>query len=232
MQAAHPEMTGAIGRASAILKDGRLVPDASGTSAQVLSSKGDDTYTVTTTACPCEARHQAEVVAAREQAEWGDAAQAAKPCKHMSAWKLYLRLTGTVPETVRQEAPSDELPPPAAAREAHSRTRAIPPEHIVYLKDAKGTPTPFVKYTGLLLLAHEEGLQSLTETWTLNEPELSLAQAVATFADGRTCTGCGDSTPTNTRVGGHWRRMALTRAKARALRDALGVDVCSFDEID
>ena len=43
-----------------------------------------------------------------------------------------------------------------------------------------------------------------------------------------------DATPANTnrKVAVHFRRVALTRAKARVLRDALGVDLVSVEELD
>jgi hypothetical protein len=44
---------------------------------------------------------------------------------------------------------------------------------------------PFVKFAGLLQLAHDRGLVSLTVDWTSNDADLSLAHAVATFQDGR-----------------------------------------------
>ena len=72
----------------------------------------------------------------------------------------------------------------------------------------------------------------LSAVWTHNDAEVSLAHAVAIFADGRR-EESGDSSPQNAKnIGLHWRRMALTRAKARALRDALGVDECSVEEME
>ena len=92
---------------------------------------------------------------------------------------------------------------------------------------------PFVKFAGLLQMAHEKGLVGLSEGWTYNDAELSLAHAVATFQDGRTFEGSGDATPGNVtkKVVPHFRRVALTRAKSRALRDALNCDLVSVEEL-
>ena len=92
---------------------------------------------------------------------------------------------------------------------------------------------PFVRFAGLLQMAHERGLVALTADWTFNDTELSLAHAVATFQDGRRFAESGDASPGNvTRlVAVHFRRVALTRAKARVLRDALGVDLVAVEEL-
>ncbi len=82
-------------------------------------------------------------------------------------------------------------------------------------------------------MAHERGLVALTADWTSNDGELSLAHAVARFSDGRVFKESGDATPANTnrKVAPHFRRVALTRAKARVLRDALGVDLVAVEEL-
>ena len=92
---------------------------------------------------------------------------------------------------------------------------------------------PCVKFAGLRQMAHERGLVALTADWTYNDTELSLAYAVATFQDGRHFEEAGDATPANTnrKVAVHFRRVALTRAKARALRDALGIDLVAVEEL-
>jgi hypothetical protein len=111
--------------------------------------------------------------------------------------------------------------PEAPAPEPAVPSKRVVPAHFIQSLQGK----PFIKFVGLLQMAHDEGLQSLTGAWTYNDAELSLAHAVATFADGRVFAGSGDSTPQNAKnIGLAWRRMALTRAKARALRDALGID--------
>ena len=105
--------------------------------------------------------------------------------------------------------------------------QGVPPQHVVLIQGK-----PFVKFTGLLQMAHERGLVALTADWTFNDAELSLAHAVATFQDGHRFEESGDATPANTNrtVAVHFRRVALTRAKARVLRDALGIDLGAVEE--
>jgi hypothetical protein len=92
----------------------------------------------------------------------------------------------------------------------------------------------FILYHGLLFLAHQRGLMSLAASFTHVDTEVALAQATAVFADGRSYTEAADSTPGNVgaQVKPHWRRMALVRAKARCLRDALAVSICSLEEVE
>ena len=103
----------------------------------------------------------------------------------------------------------------------------IDPRHVVTIQGR-----PFVKFAGLLDLAHQRGLQELRVSWTYNDAGLSLAQAVAVFPFG-TFTECGDASPESVtkKVALHFRRVACTRAAARALRLALGVEVCSVEEL-
>ncbi len=88
-------------------------------------------------------------------------------------------------------------------------------------------------YTGLLALAQQQGLQSLDVRFIDVQAEMATAIATATFQDGRSFTECGDATPgnVNTNIKPHFARMALTRAKARALRDALNIGMCSVEEL-
>jgi hypothetical protein len=140
-------------------------------------------------------------------------------CKHRIAAGIQKRAMQAVQTPAEQALEPMEVSLPAVP--------AIAPEHIVELHGKR-----FVTFAGLLALAHTRGLTSLTADWTYNDVALSLAQAVAVFPFG-TYTECGDATPDNVtkKVSPHFRRVALTRAKARALRDALNIDMVSLEEL-
>jgi hypothetical protein len=91
----------------------------------------------------------------------------------------------------------------------------------------------FIQYGGLLTLAQQRGLVSLKVDFISVTSELALARAEAVFADGRTYAECADATPANVgaQVRPHFPRLALTRAKARTLRDALGVTMVAVEEL-
>jgi len=92
----------------------------------------------------------------------------------------------------------------------------------------------FIQYAGLLAMAHEQGLQELSAEFISVTPELALAAAHAFFADGRKFWDAGDATPTNVhqQVRAHFPRVALTRAKARCLRDALNIGMVAVEELE
>ena len=94
----------------------------------------------------------------------------------------------------------------------------------------------FVLYAGLLDLAHERGLRGITTTLVQVPSELNGMSAIvhATVeTEAGTFTGLGDASPGNvTRMmAPHLIRMAETRAKARALRDAVNIGVTAFEEL-
>jgi hypothetical protein len=110
----------------------------------------------------------------------------------------------------------------------------------------------FVLYAGLLDLAHERGLKGITTTLVqiptaLNEytaivhatvelrgePEVINHETKEARYPGQTFTGLGDANQDNVSrmMVPHLIRMAETRAKARALRDAVNVGVTALEEL-
>ena len=115
-----------------------------------------------------------------------------------------------------------------------ARKAALPSPKLLadYMVDIKGKR--HVQYGGLLAYAHEQGLISLTARLTTVSKELAIATATATFKDGRTFTETADATPDNVgvQIKPHFMRMAVTRAKARALRDALNIGEAAAEELE
>ena len=101
-----------------------------------------------------------------------------------------------------------------------------------FVSSIKGKP--FVQFAGLLTVAHQQGLLSLTERVTHVSETYVMAEARAEFEDGRVFIGVGDSGPDNVgkEVKPHWRRLAGTRAMARALRCALNIHLVAVEELD
>lgn len=98
----------------------------------------------------------------------------------------------------------------------------------------------FCLYAGLLDMAHQQGLKSIrTELVQIpSEANNRVAICMATVIlekDGveRTYQGIGDAAPNNVApvMATCLIRMAETRAKARALRDAVNIGVAAFEEL-
>jgi hypothetical protein len=145
-----------------------------------------------------------------------------------AAWVPSDSLDGHAAETAEEDHGDTGLPP------ARRETAALPhepdlPAQYLQLIDGK----PFVKYAGLLTMAHARGLQQLEAWFTGVSDTLAVAQATATFRDGRRFTESGEATPENvgSQVRPHFARLALTRAKARCLRDALNIALCAVEEL-
>ena len=64
--------------------------------------------------------------------------------------------------------------------------------------------------------------------------QAAVAFAWAYFKDGRKFWESGDATPgnVNSQVRAHFPRVALTRAKARCLRDALNIGIVAVEEVE
>jgi hypothetical protein len=142
-------------------------------------------------------------------------------CKHRLAKAIYRRASELMLEPLPQVS--------TAIADAPATPQDIPAQYITYLHGK-----PFVRYAGLLALAHERGLVSLKARLISVTAELALAEAEAIFADGTTYSECADSTPQNVpqHIRLHFPRMALTRSKSRALRDALNIGIAALEEVD
>lgn len=94
-----------------------------------------------------------------------------------------------------------------------------------------------VRYEGLLARAHEDGLRSVSTT-LVQAPnaangDVAIVRAVVVTCRG-SFEGIGDASPGNVspRVMGHLLRVAETRAKARALRDAVNIGIVAIEELE
>lgn len=107
----------------------------------------------------------------------------------------------------------------------------IPPEFVVQ-RQGKNV----ILYAGLLHLAHEQGLKSIRTTLLqVPSPEnghVAICQAIVETEKG-TFSGIGDASPDNVtrQILPHSIRLAETRAKARALRDAVNIGMVALEEL-
>ena len=96
--------------------------------------------------------------------------------------------------------------------------------------------TPFILYTGLIILAHEKGLQRIETEMVLCDWDAGrfVFKATVVGKDGETFVEYGDATTKNVgkNIVPHAMRMASTRAKARALRDFTGLGLCTKEELE
>lgn len=94
-----------------------------------------------------------------------------------------------------------------------------------------------VTYDGLLDEAHKKGLVSM-QVDVVQQPReengwTTICHATASFTSGALFAEIGDANPKNcnSKIAAHSIRMAATRAKARALRDALNIKGAALEEL-
>lgn len=110
---------------------------------------------------------------------------------------------------------------------------------VIKVKDAQGRvieEKEVATYAGVLARAHEEGLSSI-ETKLLQVPGpdngfVAIVEAKVTTGKG-TFSGIGDAHEGNVgrKIAQHIIRMAETRAKARAMKDAINLGMVSIEEL-
>ena len=196
--------------------DVQLLADGS---AQVGSqSNGIEAFHVVNGTCPCrdfeKAPHQF--------------------CKHRLSAAIARRAQELLKAQSNGQAGAPQAPasePDAPSDPPHAAPLSVPEfvrPYVLYLHGK-----PFIRYAGLLILAHERGLVQLTARIEFHSDSLVLASATATFENGKLFTEWADATPENVgfQVRPHWIRLALTRAKARCLRDALQIGIVALEEL-
>jgi hypothetical protein len=209
-KAALPEANGRVDRARDLVLGGLVSRNADGTFSVHSQSEHGKSYTITAEGCQCPDA---------EKAPHGR-------CKHIICTWLW-RKARKVLEQQSGEAASTE---PTSPVEVSGITTAHIP--VQFLTEIHGKQ--FVQYAGLLAMAHERGLVNLSASFISVSSDLALAEATAEFADGKLFKECADATPGNVgpTVRAHYPRIAATRAKARCLRDALNISVCSLEEME
>jgi hypothetical protein len=218
-----PDCNGRVDSAVKMVLAGDVELLADGTVRVASQSNGTTQYVVCNGTCECKDFPRAP-------SGW---------CKHKIAAGIQKRAAALAKQKLAQldgasngqaEAPSQPAQPQGAP--AVAETPGLPEGLKPFIVTLHGKP--FVQYAGLLFLAHERGLVSLKAHFISVTETLALAEAEATFADGHTYGECADSTPQNVgaTVRAHFPRIALTRAKARVLRDALKIGIAALEELD
>lgn len=200
-RAALPHSNGRVDKAMQLVLDGAVELLDGGHAARVTSQRDGETQYYVVNGS-CQCR------------DFPNAPQGA--CKHRISRWILLRAVQIAKELGDTQAT-------AVSPQPH-----IPAEFIVTISGK-----PYILYHGLLHLAHQQGLLSLHVEFTTVTDTYALAKATVQMHDGRVFSECGDSTPENVgaRVKPAWRRMALTRAKARCLRDSLNITMICLEEM-
>ena len=208
-RAHYPTRSAQIDRAMQLIRDGRVFQSDDGAWTVDSASSVGVQYAVNGH-CGCADSHYRA---------------GAGPCKHM----LAVQISRKTLQLMAQQTPlSDAVPAQGTETEPHEPMQGIDPHWIIRVQGKN-----FVRFEGLLSVAHERGLVSLETTVVRVTAALAVCQSTARFSDGLTVTDVGDASPDNVarHLKPHFIRMAATRASARALRRALNIDMCSVEEL-
>ncbi len=106
-----------------------------------------------------------------------------------------------------------------------------------FVKNIQGKD--YIIYGGLITLAHAEGFKGFKQPLVVETPGkdnggLIIVVATAVDKNGNEWSALGDADSVNVgaKVAKHKCRVAETRAKGRALRDMLGIDMLLIDEVE
>jgi hypothetical protein len=203
----NPLLRCGLDKAFALVASGAVFPEDDGTSAMVQSQSDPTQHHPVNGACDCKAAQYHQT-----------------PCAHRLAFRLYQKVSDRCVEDT--ERWTVDLEPSAHGQDVAPVVKA---EYLVQIQGR-----PFVKFEGLLQMAHAQGLLRLETTIVQCTYDLAVCQSTATFHDGRVFTDIGDATPTNVpkHLAPAFVRMAATRASARALRRALNISTCAIEELD
>jgi hypothetical protein len=233
-----PHSNERIERAYALVHEGKVVLHPKDKTATVQSSDGTKAYLVNGTCeCPDAARapehfckHRLAVCILRKASVLVKAlSQATAPVVVQAEAMDVQAVEAEAGEAVAGETVAGEETMASEVLPSKAPAPTVPAQFVTAIKGK-----PFVQFAGLLTVAHQQGLLSLTERVTHVTDTYVMAEARAEFADGRVFIGVGDSSPENVgkEVKPHWRRLAGTRAMARALRNALCISMVALEEID
>jgi hypothetical protein len=204
------------------------------------SKSGVTSYTIANGECECADYERAPASLCKHRLARGLFIRAMELCKEFTSSAQRTVTIGAEDhgEIIKrcQEEPAPVVPPPlppapgtVAAPAMPDPAPLIPPQFLVTIQGKQ-----FVTFHGLLAMAHQQGLLSLKAEFISVTADLALAKARAEFHDGRLFEECGDATPgnVNARIKPHFARMSLTRAKCRALRDALNIAYVCAEELE
>ena len=161
--------------------------------------------------------------------------------KEKKIWHVSAERSAELDECIQEFFPSAEIvdyrnnkeapavKPRTPAREPNIIDKLSKAGHICNLKGKQ-----YILFSGLLQLAHENGIESIdTEVITVDAIEQSAVIVARVKGDRGSFSGHGDASPLNVSkmMAPSFLRMAETRAVARALRFYLGIGMCAREEL-